>query len=428
MPTTTETHWFASARFGMIVHYGLYSLLGRGEWAMNRERIPRDVYRQLADRFTADAFDADTLCELAVRSGMKYVVFTTMHHDGFRLYDTDLSDFNSVRACGRDLVAEMIAAARKRGLRIGLYHSLNNWMDAPDACDALESDDAYEQFIESTHRRIEELVRRYDPVDVLWYDGWWPFDAARWRAAEMNAMVRRHQPHILFNGRNGLPGDFATPEQHVTSPSPWRLWEACMTLNNSWGFHAHDDDWKSARSVVDMLATVANGCGNLLLNVGPRGDGSIPEPTTQVLEAVGKWLAVNGESLAGRELFTMDPYVRTGHRADWCCHGPFTVSGNCLYLLVRRWPGESLTFAGLEARLCRVTLMGGAQSLRFEQVDDRVTVFDLPATPPDPVCPVLRFECDAPPSIYLCGGMRVPRVDHVHYDPCPSELNGAHPG
>jgi alpha-L-fucosidase len=136
-------------------------------------------------------------------------------------------------------------AARRHGLRIALYHSLNNWNDAPDAADALERPADRTRFIANTFARIRELVTRFNPIDVLWYDGWWPFDAQGWEAERTNAMVRDIQPHILFNGRNGLPGDFATPESHLGAPRPWRPWEGCLTLNNTWGYHAGDHDWKT---------------------------------------------------------------------------------------------------------------------------------------------------------------------------------------
>ena len=227
----SDTNWFTEARYGLFIHYGLYSLLGRGEWVLNREQIPLSEYRPLAASFTAEKFDAGAICNLAVRAGMRYVVLTTMHHEGYRLYPTALSEFCS----RRDLVGELVVAARARGLRVGLYHSLNNWSDQPDAVTALEDKRAYEAFIGKTHARLREIVTRYNPIDLLWYDGWWPFNAAGWRAEEMNKMVRAIQPHILFNGRNGLPGDFATPEGHLTAPRPWRPWEACLTLNDSWG-------------------------------------------------------------------------------------------------------------------------------------------------------------------------------------------------
>lgn len=422
-----EHQWFADARFGMFVHYGLYSLLGRGEWVMNREKIPRDEYARLARDFSAEWFDADALCDLAANAGMRYIVLTTMHHEGFRLYDTALSEYcTSKTASRRDLVAEVIAAARKRKLRVGLYHSLNNLYDQPDAVDALESAQAKKQFIDATHARIRELLTKYNPVDVMWYDGWWPFDADGWRAEEMNAMVRKIQPHILVNGRNGLAGDFATPEMHMSAPTPWRPWEACMTLNNSWGYHAGDHDWKTPGQVVDLLATAANGRGNLLLNVGPTGDGSIPGETVRVLSAVGDWIRACGECIFGTDIFTFDLRARGEHRSEWSNFGPFTAKGNTLYLLARKWMGPKLTLAGFECRVQRATLLRPRRELTVAQADDKVTIQGLPTVAPDPVCPVLRFECDRPPVLYLTGGLRTPRVPHPHYDPCPSEIATGH--
>jgi len=414
---------FTEARYGLFIHYGLYSLLGRGEWVWNREQIPAADYGALADRFTAENFNADAICDLAVRAGMRYVVLTTMHHEGFRLYDTALSDFSTVKtAAKRDLVAEIIAAARKRGLKVGLYHSLNNWYDQPDAVAALEDKAAYEVFIKATFERIRELVTRYNPIDILWYDGWWPFNAEGWRGEEMNAMVRAIQSHILFNGRNGLPGDFATPEGHLGSPKPWRPWEACMTLNNSWGYHVGDHDWKSPAQVIDLLATCAQGRGNLLLNIGPRGDGSIPEETVRILETVGDWLKRHGECIFDTETFTFGLQERGDHRGDWNFQGPMTVRGNTLYWLLRRWPGETAVLGGLECAVQSASFVGSNDPIAFSQKDGRLTLTNLPANPPDAVCPVIRLECDRPPVIYQSGGLRTPGVPHPHYDPCPSDI------
>lgn len=422
-PSQPSTDWFTGARYGLFIHYGLYSLLGRGEWVLNREQVPINEYRALAGRFRCEKFDADALCDLAVQAGMRYVVLTTMHHDGFRLYDSALTDFTTKQtASRRDLVAEMVTAARRRGLRIGLYHSLNNWIDQPDAVDALENRKAYGKFIDGVFARIRELVTLYNPIDVMWYDGWWPFNAKNWRAVEMNRMVRAIQPHILVNGRNGLPGDFATPEGHLGAPTPWRPWEACMTLNNSWGFHVADSEWKTPQQVVDMLATVAQGQGNLLLNIGPRGDGSVPEGSVQVLTAVGKWLRQHGECIFGTDRFTFDLRERGDHRGDFCFHGPFTARGSSLYLLARRWVGREIALAGLECQVKNATLLGKNEPLQFTQTGGRLVVHHLPLDPPDPVCPVIRFDCDRPPVIYQTGGMRVPKVKHPHYDPCPSDI------
>lgn len=412
------TQWFTKARFGLFVHYGLYSLLERGEWVMNREKIPREEYRKLADHFTAEKFNAGEICDLAVKSGMKYVNLTTMHHDGFRLYGTELSDFNSVNACGRDLVEEFVTAARKRGLRIALYHSLNNWMDQPDAVAALEDAKAYEVFIEKIHSRIKELVTRFNPIDILWYDGWWPFNAEGWKSVEMNEMVKKIQPHIIFNGRNCLLGDFATPEGHMSAPVPWRPWEACLTFNEHWGYCRSDNDWKSPWQVISLLATAASGKGNLLFNIGPKGDGSIPEQCVSILETIGEWIRRNGECLEDTDIFCYGLEKREAHyRGDWSSHGPFTASGKNLYQLVRYWLGKTLILCGLQCKVKRAVLVGVEREISFTQTGDKVILEGLPEEAPDPLCPVIRFECDSAPELYLCGGMRTPTVSHPPYNP-----------
>ncbi len=417
-----KTDWFLDARFGLFVHYGLYSLLGRGEWVMNRESIPRDEYRDLAKRFKAEAFDAGALCDLAVAAGMRYIVLTTMHHEGFRLYRSKLSDFSTWTSCGRDLVAEMVAAARNRGLRIGLYHSLNNWMDQPDSVDALEDKDAYEKFIASTHARCVELAELF-PMDVFWYDGWWPFNAEGWRAAELDARIRAIRPDVLFNPRNGLPGDFATPEGHMGAPQPWRPWEGCVGTNNSWGFNVGDHEWKSPGQIAGLLGAAAAGRGNLLLNVGPGGDGSVPPEAVQRLRAVGSWLKTNGAAIYGTtHVWSFDLQTKGGHRGDWNQYGPCTVKGNDLFVLLRNYPGQDCVLSGLEPRVLQAEILGHGL-VPFEQRDGRV-VLRLPVQPTDPVCPVLRLGCSAVPSQYQSGGYRVPRVPHPHYDPCPSEVSG----
>ncbi len=417
-------NWFTKARYGMFIHYGLYSQLERGEWVMNRERLTPADMRRAAEQFAPSQFDANQICDLALAGGMRYVNLTTMHHEGFRLYDSELTEFNAQHYCGRDLVQEFVDAARQRGLKIALYHSLNNWYDQPDAVAALESPDAYHEFMAATMARIKELVTRFNPVDILWYDGWWPFNAQGWRAQEMNDMVRAIQPHILFNNRNGLPGDFGTPEGHMAAPTPWRPWEACMTLNDHWGYHRGDQNWKSPATVVNLLATAAQGQGNLLLNLGPRGDGTIPEASVAIVKAVGDWLQRCGEAIYDTNKFTFGLMSRSGHNGDWSHHGPFTIKNRNLYLLVQNWPGAEITVAGLNTEVEKIVLLTdcGQQECKFRQTADKVLVFNLPATAPDPICPVLRLECRELPQLYLTGGMRVPNAPHPPYDPCPSDI------
>jgi alpha-L-fucosidase len=417
----SRLEWFVNARYGMFVHFGLYSLLGRGEWVMNREQIQPEKYRKLAERFNPEKFDADKICKLAVESGMKYIVFTTMHHEGFRLYDSDLTDFCSTKTTShRDFTAEIIEAARKHSLKIGLYHSLNNWHDTPDAVSALENKKDYELFIENTHARIRELLEKYNPIDILWYDCWWPFNAEGWKSEEMNKMALSIQPHILVNGRNGLPGDFGTPEGHISAPSPWRPWETCMTLNDHWGYHISDNNWKNPMDLVEMLIKVSIGKGNLLLNIAPKGDGSIPEDSEKIISKAGEWLKKNGKAL-NSDIFNFDLREKGNGRSDWDHNGFFTAAENSLYFIMKYYSGEKYTLAGLENTVNKVKLVSSGKELVFKQDAGKVIV-DLPERLSQEFCPTLEFICDSPPMIYKTGGMKEPQVPHPHYDPCESDI------
>lgn len=413
---------FSELRYGMFVHFGLFSVLARGEWVMNREQIPPSEMRKVAERFHPEKFDADEICDLAVAGGMKYIVFTTMHHEGFRMYDSSLTDYCAKHYCGRDFVREIMDSARKHGLKIGLYHSLNNWNDQPDAVAALEDPRAYEVFIEHTFARLSELVEKYCPFDILWYDGWWPFNSQGWQAEKMNEAMRKLQPGLLFNGRNGLPGDFGTPEQHLTAPDPWRPWEACITLNGHWGYHAGDSRWKAPEEVIRMLHTCARGRGNLLLNIGPRGDGSIPEESKDIIRKVGTWLRRGGwESMTDIEPMPMSPMKpQKGDRGDWdnACH--FTCSGDHLFCTMDFWPGNRYVLTGLNAKVSDVIAMGSLP-LKFEQDGGRIAI-ELPDELKGETAPVLKLVCDRPPAIYRTGGMRVPECPHPRYDPLPPDI------
>ena len=404
--------WMREARLGMFCHYGLYSLLGRGEWTMNREQIPPAEYEQLADRFTAEHFDAGKLADLAVLLGARYLIFTTKHHEGFCHWDSQLTEYTAVqRGPKRDLVREVVDACRQRGLRIALYYSLNDWHHQPDAVAALEDPAAYEDFIGYVQGQIRELMTNYGKIDVMWYDGWWPFDAAGWRAEEMNAMVRSLQPEILINNRNALPGDFATPEQHVT-PTPGRLWEANMTTNDNWAYHPHDHNWKRPEALIRHLLTSARSQGNFVLNVGPRGDGSIPEEYYEIFGRIGDWVRANGEAFFNTDFCQM----------DWVHHGAWTVRGNTAYLHVLAWPGEELVVCGLQCRAQSARFLVSGEAINFRQVEGQLTLSGLPVEPPDPLDTVIALEMDGPPRQYQTGGMRVPNVPHCQYDPVDPDL------
>jgi alpha-L-fucosidase len=314
-----------------------------------------------------------------------------------------------------------VEACRKHGLRVGLYHSLNDWSTSPNAVDALERpDECYQQFIDYVHAGIRDIMTNYGKIDVMWYDGWWPFDGKGWQAEKLNAMVRELQPGILVNGRCGLKGDFETPEQHVTSfKEPW---EAAVTLNNNWGYYAGDANWKSPKEVAGMLRKCASGCGNLLLNVGPEGDGAVPEASTEILDEVGRWLEANGEAIYGTDRFEFNLQQRNGDCADFTHHGRFTARGNNFYLHVVNWPGGELAISGVECTVREVTMLSTGEQYPFAQDGGKVVVRNLPQTADTSMPVVMRFGTEEKPCIYKCGGLRVPNVPHCRYDPVSSDL------
>jgi len=383
--------WWREARFGMFLHWGLYSLLGRHEWAMNRERIPIKAYEKLAPQWKPKKNAPREWARLARDAGMKYMVLTTKHHEGFCLWGTRQHTWNAVdRGPKRDLVAEYVDAARAEGLRVGFYYSLMDWHH-PDGHACARDTDARKRFTDYTQGCVEELMSNYGTIDILWYDVSWPLRSpAQWRSVTMNRMVRELQPDILINNRSQLDEDFGTPEGHVTALEDGRDWEACMTYNGSWGYvDTPDEDWHSNRAVLDMLCTCCAGEGNLLLNVGPKPDGSLPAPAHQRLATLGKWLAKYGEPVYGR----VDRC-----RADWMNTGRFTRKGKTAYYWVKCWPGSELAIGGIHNKVKAVSLLGSQKKLTFRQEPDRLVIRGLPKTCPDRHCQVavVKLELSSP--------------------------------
>ncbi|MBI4551370.1 MAG: alpha-L-fucosidase [Candidatus Latescibacteria bacterium] len=380
--------WWHEAKFGLFIHWGLYSVIGRHEWAMEVEGIPVAEYEQLATRFTPKPHAARDWARLARRAGMKYMVMTTKHHEGFCLFDTQYTDYCAPkRACGRDLVAEYVEAARAEGLRVGFYYSLMDWHH-PDGARCAQDEAARKRFVEYIHGQVRELCTNYGTLDILWYDVAWPLDADGWESAKMNRMVRELQPDIILNNRSRLPEDFSTPEQHIHAEAAGRAWEACMTMNESWGYHQSDDAWKTPKQIIRNLVTCARDGGNYLLNIGPKPDGSIPEPSIQILNAVGAWIDRNGETIYGAE--------RCGVTSSLFAN--FTRKGNTLYVHAHFWPGESWSIAGLKTEVKSARLLRTGQSVAFEQTPFHVRLTGLPADAPDDPATVLALECASVPE------------------------------
>lgn len=380
--------WWHEARFGMFIHWGLYSVLGRHEWVMENEGIPVAEYEKLANRFIPKPNAARAWAKLAKQAGQKYMVMTTKHHEGFCLFDTKHTNYCAPKqACGRDLVKEFVEAARGEGLRVGFYHSLMDWHH-PDGARCAQDEAARKRFVEYVHGEIRELMTNYGKIDILWYDVAWPLDAAGWESEKMNKMVFQLQPDIIVNNRNRLPGDFSTPEQRIVAEKQGRAWEACMTMNNSWGYHKADDDWKTPKTIVRNLITCSRGGGNYLLNIGPRADGSVPEESVQILTKVGQWMSRNNQTIHGTDFC----------RVTRSNYANFTRKGNTLYIHVHFWPGETVTVAGLQTKVKSARLPATGTHVRFSQDRFRVRFMGLPATPPDDPVTVIEAECESEPA------------------------------
>jgi alpha-L-fucosidase len=383
----SRMQWWHEAKFGMFVHWGLYSVLGRHEWVMENEGIPIAEYEPLAKRFQPAPGSVRAWARLARETGMRYMVMTTKHHEGFCQFDTNLTNYCAIKqGPGRDLVKEYVAAARAEGLRVGFYYSLMDWHH-PDGARCATDEAARQRFVAYIHGQIRELMTNYGKVDVLWYDVAWPLDAAGWESERMNKMVFDLQPDIIVNNRNLLPGDFSTPEQEITAEKGGRAWESCMTLNDSWGYQRADDDWKSPKSVVRNVVSCAGQGGNYLLNIGPRGDGSIPEESVKILQQAGHWMQRNGETIYGSELC----------RANTSNYADFTRKGNTLYMHVYFWPGETVAISGLKTRVKSARLFASKQAVNFEQDRFRVRFTGLPADAPDQPVTTLAIECEGEP-------------------------------
>jgi alpha-L-fucosidase len=380
--------WWHAAKFGMFIHFGIYSAIARHEWAMEDEAIPVNAYEKHAADFKPAPGSARVWAKLAKQTGMKYMVLTTKHHEGFCNFDTKLTNYNAVKlGPKRDIVREYVEAAREEGLHVGFYYSLMDWHH-PDGALCAEDEAARKRFVEYTHGLIRELLTNYGKIDVLWYDVSWPLDANGWESVRMNKMVFDLQPEIIVNNRNKLPGDFSTPEQRIVAETGGRAWESCMTLNDSWGYQQADDNWKSSKTVIRNLVQCVRDGGNYLLNIGPKEDGSVPEETVKIFSEVGQWMSANGDSVVKSDICQ----VRRSNYAS------FTRTGNTLYMHIHFWPGDYVAIAGLKNKVLSARLLHSGKPVQFEQETLRVRFLNLPKEAPDHPITTLAIECDSEPQ------------------------------
>ena len=405
--------WFPEGRFGLFIHWGPYARYARGEQVLFREHLDQQDYARQACAWKPRFFDAAQWAETARAAGCRYAVLTTRHHDGFCMWDSQLTNYTSAaQAAGRDFVGDYVEAFRRAGLRVGLYYSLADWR-IPAYWEGPQHDpEGWADFQAYVHGQVRELLTSYGKIDVIWFDGAWPHSALDWKSPELVSMIRALQPEILINNRLGLLpaegdssrphadgglgvgesrrlGDFGTPEHHITAEAG-RLWESCqVTTWRLWGY-TQGERWRPADLLLDMLVESAGKGGNLLLNVGPDGEGRFPPQAVERLAELGRWLEVHGEAIYGSE---------AGEVCEFITYGRQTRKGNNLYLIIRFWDGRpSLRLAGLATPVRRAVLLTTGAELFFEQDGDQLVISGLPREAPTSLFPVIRLECAAPPQ------------------------------
>jgi alpha-L-fucosidase len=407
--------WWREARFGMFIHWGLYSILagewgGRtdyAEWIRNNAHIPLAEYDKLVPRFNPTRFDADRWVSLAKEAGMGYLTLTSKHHDGFCLFDSALTDF-CIRSTPfkRDIMREIADACRRKGIRPCWYHSIMDWHH-PDylprrdwEAETRSAEGArYSRFREYLHGQVTELLTNYGDIGVMWFDGQWEGSWTHEMGRALYEKCKALQPGLIVNNRvegwSPVPitdplGDFRTPEQEIPATGwPGVDWESCITMNRNWGYNSHDHDFKSVAQLIGLLVETASKGGNLLLNVGPKSDGTFPEESVERLRAMGAWMAVNGSAIHGT---TASPFAHAGFRA--------TSKPNRLHLFLTEWPMNGLEVPGLRTPIRKAYLLADKEErpLRVSQ-EGHGAVISLPQAPPDPVCSVVVLEFDRTPEI-----------------------------
>ena len=395
--------WWREARFGVFVHFGLYSILGRHEWAQVQENIPAEEYAKLADSFAPKPGAPREWARLAKAAGAKYMVMTTRHHEGFSLWDSKANPFNSVNyGPHRDIVREFVDACREFDLRIGFYTSLMDWHH-PDGWKCAFDNEARRRFLDYIEALNTELLTQYGKIDILWYDVARPMDNWEgWDSLARNQRLRALQPDIIINDRGLLDEDFGTPEGHVTARD--RDWEACMTFNDiSWGYVDEEQARAyayTAPRILKMLNTCSHNCGNLLLNIGPKPDGSVPADAVEPLTGVGEWLARNGEAVYGAKRRCDRDRFEGG---NGLCATSVSANGKTVYLWDWIWPhGGKMGLGGYFTAPKRVTLLATGQEVPFSFDGQRIVLEGLPETCPDPLgVAVIKMEFDAVPEWHV---------------------------
>ncbi|WP_424681401.1 alpha-L-fucosidase [Frateuria sp. YIM B11624] len=401
--------WFADAKFGIFIHWGIYAVDGIDEsWSFFNGYVSYDHYMQQLKGFTAKDYRPQAWADLIRDSGARYAVMTSKHHDGVALWNT-AQGLNVVKdtPARRDLVAPFVAALRKDGLKVGLYFSLIDW-SSPDYPAFTQSQPRYDikndparwnRFVRYYQGQLKDLMQRYDP-DLYWFDGDWEHSAADWHAKETHDFLLAHNPHAIINARLPGEGDYATPEQGMpVTPPPQPYWELCMTMNDSWGWQPHDHHFKTPNQLIRILADTVSLGGNLLLDIGPRADGSIPEQEVSTLKEIGRWTHKNAEAIYG---------TRAGIPRDYYA-GASTLSkdGQTLYLFVDGRPSGPVLVKGLMNHVLHARVVGNGTTLDPQIVGKPywtkvpgLLYIPLPDDTLDPQLTVVALTLDGPVQLF----------------------------
>jgi alpha-L-fucosidase len=404
--------WFREARFGMMIHWGLYSvpagewkgkpIAGLGEWIMNRAKIPVAEYEQLANQFNPVKFNAEEIVRLAKNAGMKYIVITSKHHDGFAMYRSRVSKYNIYDATPfkRDPLKELSEAANKAGIKLCFYYSQTQDWHEPDAVgnDWDFKDESKKNFAkyleEKVKPQVTELLTNYGPIGLIWFDT--PRNITKEQSKELVDLVHKLQPDCLVSGRvgNGL-GDYdSAGDNQISVGQVRRDWETPVTMNDTWGFKKDDTNWKPTAVLVQHLVQVSSRGGNYLLNVGPTSEGLIPQPSVERLTQVGGWLKVNKEAVYGT---SPSPFQ---YELGW---GIITTKPNKVFLHVFNWQ-KQLTLFGLKSKVRKAALLANKKKLKFSQTNDSALdhyalTLELPGAAPDKYDSVIELDLEGDASV-----------------------------
>jgi len=414
-----KMQWFADAKLGIFIHWGIYAVDGTSEsWAFFNEEVPYEDYMKQSEGFTASKYDPEKWAKLFMEAGAKYSVLTSKHHDGMALWDTKMSDLNVVKKtpAGRDLLTPYVEALRKEGLKVGLYYSHLDWshpdyasIAPPGASDdnrnpfaypapGDEDPEAWERFLVFHRGQISEIMELFYP-DLYWFDGDWERTGDQWKMKELREFILSQQPDAILNSRMNGYGDYATPEQGVPIEPVDGPWELCMTINDNWGFRFVDTNWKTSRQIIQIFAECIGMGGNLLLDVGPKEDGTIPGEQVRVLKDLGKWIGKHEEAV-----YQTKRGLPFGH-----FYGPTALNktDDIVYLYLLDTPKEYIAVKGIRNDIKNIRVVGTDQMLSSKRIGGAswshipgILYIDIPGEVIDEYITVIALELDGELDLY----------------------------